>query len=332
MVPVRKTNNSKSSNKKTCDHCNKPGHVESECWLKPGQEHLCPTKRRHEDSSKKAKKPTFTAEQMTHSIAGTHKAANKHNKRKATKKKRCQVTFKSDSSDKEGVCEASKWLERQTFDNSSSDSKSSKHSQSFYAINSRKKRKTGHHSTEVLGEILDRTGDPTPICILLDSGTTSTMVLRNLLHKNVSKYKGQPTKWKTMGGIFTTKRKAIIEFKLPEFSNSRTIQTTAHVDDTTQPKSAQHNMIVGTDLLEKLGTDLMFSKKLVIWDDLQIPMKDRGTISDRDLNENTYEATQQPSILCVSEDRHGKVIKQMYAKVDIDEDVTMLNLSENVKK
>ena len=71
-----------------------------------------------------------------------------------------------------------------------------------------------------------------------------------------------------MGGIFTTKRRALVEFKLQEFSNSRTIGAKVHVDDMTNPDNAQYDMIMGTDLLESLGIDLLFSKKLVTWDDL----------------------------------------------------------------
>ena len=260
---------------------------------------------------------------MTYLIQGAHKAANKK-KRKAPKKKKRQVRYKIDSTESDqGVCEVSKWLEKQNFDNSSSDSESSAYLSSF-AINSTKKRKKEHHTTEVVGEIQDKTGETVPIRILLDSGTTATIILSKYVHKDISKYKGQPTKWKTMGGIFTTKQRALVEFKLPEFSNSRTIGAKVHVDDMTNPDNAQYDMIMGTDLLESLGIDLLFSKKLVTWDDLQIPMKNRGTITDRDITENIYEATQEPSILRMSEDRHNEIIKRMYAKIDIDEHVKTL--------
>ena len=73
--------------KKVCGHCEKPGHDESECWLKPGQEHLRPSKKRRSDSSKgKASKPTFTTEQMTYLIQGAHKAANKRSVKRPRKR------------------------------------------------------------------------------------------------------------------------------------------------------------------------------------------------------------------------------------------------------
>ena len=85
-----------------------------------------------------------------------------------------------------------------------------------------------------------------------------------------------------MGGIFATKRRTLVEFKFSEFSDYRTIGAKVHVDDMTNPENAQYDMIMGTDLLESLGIDLLFSKKLATWDDLHIPMKNCGTIADRD--------------------------------------------------
>ena len=328
------SSNETDKKKKACGHCDKPGHKKSECWLKPGQEHLRPSKKRRSESSNsksKASKPTFTAEQMTYLIQGVHKVANKK-KCKAPKKKKCQVWYDSDSMESDqGVRYLSKWLEKQNFDNSSSDSKSSAYS-SLFAINSAKKRKKEHHTTEMVGEIRDKTGETVPICILLDSGTTATIVLRKCVHKNISKYKGQPTGWKTMEGIFTTKRCPFVEFKLPEFSNSRTIGAKVHVDDTTNPKTVKYDIIMCMDLLEFLGIDLTFSKKMVIWDDLQILMKNCDTITDWDVTENIYEATQEPSILRMSEDRHNETIKQMCTKVDQDEHIKMLKHLSNDKQ
>ena len=88
--------------KKVCGHYNKPGHEESKCWLKPGQEHLHPSKKRRLESSSKGKasKPTFTTEQMTNLIQGAHKVANSKKKCKAPKKKKGQVWYKSDSNGK----------------------------------------------------------------------------------------------------------------------------------------------------------------------------------------------------------------------------------------
>ena len=130
-----------------------------------------------------------------------------------------------------------------------------------------------------------------PIRILLDSGTSSTILLRPFVNK-LSKHLGPPIKWKTMGGSFITQRKALIELTLPEFSTSKTIPVKVHVDDRTNPVEAQYDMIIGTDLMEKLKIDLTFSKQIITWDNVSIPMKERGTITNRDNTQTLYEVQQ----------------------------------------
>ena len=124
----KKGNDSSKSDKKkkVCSHCKKLGHEESECWLKPGQEHLCLTKKCWSElsSSKGKAKPTFTTEQMAYLIQGVHKVAQK--KHKAAKKKKQQVWCNSDLTESDqGVHEVSKWLEMQNLDNSNRNTDSS---------------------------------------------------------------------------------------------------------------------------------------------------------------------------------------------------------------
>ena len=97
-----------------------------------------------------------------------------------------------------------------------------------------------------------------PLRILLDSGTTSSIILKPFLGLN-SKFKRAKTKWNTMGGTFVTRTKARIQFKLPEFANNKIIEWTAHVDHVTSPKEAKYEMIIGSDLMTKIGMDLCYS-------------------------------------------------------------------------
>ena len=69
-----------------------------------------------------------------------------------------------------------------------------------------------------MGEIVQKDSTRNkPIRVLLDSGTSSTILLKEHIDKT-STYKKETTKWKTMGGTFFTKKKAQVTFKLPEFS------------------------------------------------------------------------------------------------------------------
>ena len=89
-----------------------------------------------------------------------------------------------------------------------------------------KKPKMTHYTTEVIVEIQDLHGETVPIRCLLDTGTSATIVLREYIAKGKNKgYKEQElTRWSTMGGVFTTRRKALLDFKFPEFSTNKTVE------------------------------------------------------------------------------------------------------------
>ena len=67
--------------------------------------------------------------------------------------------------------------------------------------------------TSEIIELPNREGDVVPIRALLDTGTTSTIVLKEFVKKGrASTYKGKRVNWNTLGGQFQTRRKALIDF------------------------------------------------------------------------------------------------------------------------
>ena len=103
-----------------------------------------------------------------------------------------------------------------------------------------KKPKMTHYTTEVIVEIQYRHGKTVPIRCLLDTGTSATIVLREYVAKGKNKGYKEPelTRWSTMGGVFTTRRKALLDFKFPEFSTNKTVEWVCHVDETrTKPST-----------------------------------------------------------------------------------------------
>ena len=71
-------------------------------------------------------------------------------------------------------------------------------------------------------EIVDRHGNKAPAGGLLDTGTTDSLLLREFVKKGRAKgCKGRATQWNTMGGRFTTRRKALVDFKFPELDTIR---------------------------------------------------------------------------------------------------------------
>jgi hypothetical protein len=90
----------------------------------------------------------------------------------------------------------------------------------------KKRVKHTHYSPDIIVEVENQAGKRVPIRCLLDTGTSSTIILRpHVKQGRISHHKSsEATTWKTMGGTFTTKRKALIDFKFPEL-NDKTITT-----------------------------------------------------------------------------------------------------------
>ena len=127
-----------------------------------------------------------------------------------------------------------------------------------------------------------------------------------------------------MGGSFTTKRKALLEFKLPEFSTNKTIEWICHVDDSTDCVKSQYDIIIGTDLMTSLGLDISFSTNTIMWEDIALPMKQRGTVHNHDSVQYLYQASLDTEVLKEAEDRQKRILDANYAAVDIDEYLSSL--------
>jgi hypothetical protein len=60
------------------------------------------------------------------------------------------------------------------------------------------------------------------------------------------------TKWKTLGGTFTTNCESLLDFKFPELSISKVVTRKVHVYDKTSSKEAAYDMIMGMDLMTSI--------------------------------------------------------------------------------
>ena len=146
------------------------------------------------------------------------------------------------------------------------------------------KTKRNHKTTKIVVEVRFKDGSIHLLRTLLDSGTSATMLLRKHAEPGrISKYKGNPLKWTTLGGVYTTKRKALMQFCLPQFSLNKSVTRSCHVDESTDLKFAQYDMIIGDDIMQELGIDLLYSKHLMVWEDNEVPMKNRGLLKDTDV-------------------------------------------------
>jgi hypothetical protein len=93
------------------------------------------------------------------------------------------------------------------------------------------------YTADIIVEIKNRDGTVVPMRALLDTGTTSTIILREFVGKDRARTKTKKiTKWKTLGGTFTTNYESLLDFKFTKISTSKVVTWQAHVDDKTSSK------------------------------------------------------------------------------------------------
>ena len=112
--------------------------------------------------------------------------------------------------------------------------------------------------------------------------------------KSIAKWR---IKWKTLGGIFTTHYESLLDFKLPELHQNKTITWCVHVDDKTPRKDASNDMIIGMDLMIQLGLTIDCQDKAIKWDGSKIPMKTRKIIDNEETIHVLYHAATTAEVL-----------------------------------
>ena len=86
-----------------------------------------------------------------------------------------------------------------------------------------------------------------PIKILVDSGTTSSIIMGSLVKKLRTK-DSTPVSWKTKAGIFKTNKTCKLKFRLPELYEDRIVEYKIHVDDSRTEDNCQYDMLLGGDI------------------------------------------------------------------------------------
>jgi hypothetical protein len=91
--------------------------------------------------------------------------------------------------------------------------------------------------------------------VLLDSGCGGTLVNKSFIKKYKKTTLSKSTNWKTKAGTFKTNRKVKCQLTLPEFHEGKDISWDMCVDES-DARLNSYDMIMGRDLLHKLGIDL----------------------------------------------------------------------------
>jgi hypothetical protein len=131
-----------------------------------------------------------------------------------------------------------------------------------------------------------------------------------------------------MNGQFITDKTGIVTFLLPAFYLKKQITWEFHVDDRSKP-SDTYAMIIGRDLLEKLGVILNFNDKTVTWDTDTIPMKDRGYLNSQKVITEINLTANEPQSLLNEFSVSTKILDAEYKPAILEEvSKTCKNLNE----
>lgn len=132
----------------------------------------------------------------------------------------------------------------------------------------------------------------------MDTGTTTTSVLRDFVHKGQAKgRKGHTSEWKTLGGQFKTHQKALTDFKFPELCDHKKVMRICHVDDRTKPEDSMCDMIIGVDSMTEIGICIDTEEKRIKWDGGSTPPADKGALQHKEAVQQVCALTQEPSVL-----------------------------------
>ena len=102
------------------------------------------------------------------------------------------------------------------------------------------------------------------IRILLDSGSSGSIILEKFICK-LCMQNDTTTSWITKGGNFQTSKMCKTTFILKEFFEKKSIDWNLLVDST--PGLHRYDMILGHDIMSKLGITLNFKDQTMTWDD-----------------------------------------------------------------
>jgi hypothetical protein len=132
------------------------------------------------------------------------------------------------------------------------------------------------------------------------------------------------TKWKILGGTFTTNYESLLDLKSPELSTSKVVTWQAHVDDKTSSKDAAYDMIMGMDLMTSMGITVDCEQRCLRWGGTEIPLKTRATLNNDEILHMLYHAANEPDILQEAEKRQNRILGADYRKVEVDPSVEEL--------
>ena len=317
-----------SGRKKACIHCDK-WHVvpDDKCWSLKKNEKDKPERFKPRDK-KRNSEGLFTALQMEQVANALLKKVSKSTKNK--RKISYRTVENSDDSNSNSSESDAYFFTEQNYA-----IRGALNARGAGSKNSSSKSSHGNRlTTEAIVELISPKKEVKPIRCLLDTGTSSSMILKNFvtLSQVVTKNK-RPTTWTTLSGTLVTEKSAKLTFKIPELSSNKKVTWTCHVDEVSERDQVPYDMILGLDFLVEMGFVLDFEAKTIKWGESRMEMLPKGTVTNQYKFDTMYQLSQESTVLQRAEERQSRILDANYSKVEMNEYVeTLDHLDSNEKK
>ena len=145
-----------------------------------------------------------------------------------------------------------------------------------YRVNRERKAKPTQGKIRAICKfaLIDKNGQRTEYQGLLDTGSTGSLLSKDVAEKHEMTLQNTYETWNTNNGEFETNKKAVIDtIILPEFSTKREIKnTTVFINPN---RNQKYKAIFGMDFLIKNGIDFLNSKKIIEWHGIGVPMREK---------------------------------------------------------
>ena len=151
--------------------------------------------------------------------------------------------------------------------------------------------------------------------ILFDSGSSGTLISKEHA-KKLKQVQTRESKWTTKSGTFVTNKKCQVELVLPELHRDKHIKWMMHVDESNS--LTKYDIIVGRDLLQATGIDLLFSSKEIQWEQATCPMKPTDMLKPDSMQLMTETVLEQEII---DEDVIQRMTEAKYSAADLTAEV-----------
>ena len=116
----------------------------------------------------------------------------------------------------------------------------------------------------------------------------------------------------------STKYEGNVHFSLPEFSDKKIINWRFNIFES---EDLGYDMVIGRDIMTKLGMDLSFNRKTIVWEGIEIPMRDFNKLRKYQLSKLELKAfiseAKEPVVTQKATDRIIKILDAKYQKADL---------------